>query len=162
MTNDDEAMILHWNEQSETWDRISESAWRSFRDTPFLPLRGIRNGDHSFVVCIVDENKSLFNIIPHKYRLDDDGRITSHRFDDLSEDERSFVAECMIDPIGPDHEGQKRFRDLRERMWRGSLPPRQAADTLIRALPGLPLNADCPAVSFLRAFGVTAPSRQMQ
>jgi hypothetical protein len=78
--------MLHWNEAERKWHAIAWLAWMKFRGG-FEPLSGIGAGDHWFVVCIVDGQGTLFNIIPHRYRLDRDGRITAHDFHDLSAQE---------------------------------------------------------------------------
>jgi hypothetical protein len=159
---DDDMVVLHWNEAARTWNKILWSDWmkfRAFRDE-FRPLSDIRAGDHCFVVCVTDEHQNLFNILPHRYRLDRDGRITDHHFDDLSTSERAFISKWQLSQEAPTGADADRRDALRERMWRSWLPTQEAATILIRHLPGFPTSSfDRPAIEFLSAFGITAQNR---
>lgn len=158
MTNDEGMQIFRWDADARVWTPVSWPAWMKFREQGgFEPLPGVRNGDYSFVVCIVDEG-TLFNIIPHKYRVDADGMIAQHRFDDLSADERAFVSKWTMSPVAPYDDEKEQFDALRDRIWQSDLPDEDAAMVLIRKLPAFPATEDQrPALSFLRAFGFGKP-----
>lgn len=159
---DDDMVVLHWNERAATWEPFRWDDWMAFRGygDNFRPLLGVREGDHYFVVCVVDEERTLYNILPHRYRIDRDGRITDHEFDDLTPDDRAFVSKWNISRDVPTGADGERFDSLRDRMWRSWLPPKHAAATLIQNLPGFPATGDeRPAMSFLRAFGIVPSSK---
>jgi hypothetical protein len=161
---DDETIVLHWNEAARTWDLIPWSAFVKFRAflEKFQPLPGIGAGDHWFVVCIVDEQKTLFNIIPHRYRLDLDGCITDHHFHDLSAEEIDKVSKWEISRVTLEDADQSAFNALRDRMWRSYLPTPEAAMVLMRQLPGFPASgAHRPVLSFLKAFGFTPQNQSV-
>lgn len=160
--DDDGPMVFHWNPATSEWAPILWDAWMHFRALrgDFRPLNGVKSGDHYFVVCIVDNDGTLYNILPHRYRLDADGRITDHYFDDLTEEERAFVSKWQVDRNVPRGADADKFDALRWRMWRGNLPPADAAGALIRNLPGFPAtDANRPVLSFLREFGSIPSSR---
>lgn len=158
----DDPMVLHWNASTSEWAPILWDAWMHFRALrgEFRPLNGVGSGDHCFVVCIVDNEGTLYNILPHRYRIDADGRITDHYFDDLNEEERSFVSKWQVDRSAPQGADADRFDALRRRIWRCNLPPADAAAALIRNLPGFPAtDMNRPVLSFLREFGIAPSSR---
>jgi hypothetical protein len=55
--------------------------WMRFRElgAKFAPLLHVTAGEHHFAICIVD-NGRLYNIIPHRYLIDRDGRIADDRY----------------------------------------------------------------------------------
>jgi hypothetical protein len=76
--------VLHWCAPS--WRRIDVHAWDTFHELhlPWAPLSGVRAGDHRFVVCFVKDSR-LRDIVPHRYLIDDAGRIIDgHYFGVLS------------------------------------------------------------------------------
>lgn len=161
--SDDATIVLRWLPAESRRLRIPWDEWMKFRGDfgDRVPLQGVRNGDFSFVVCIVDEHQALFNIIPHRYRLDADGKITPHSFDDLTAEERRQV-EHLVLLRAPSEKEQARLNELRERQWRGNLPTDAAALALVRDLPGFPVSdTSRPVWSFLKTFGITsADNRQ--
>jgi hypothetical protein len=160
--NDDGTVVLRWVPEESRWLRVSWDDWVKFSGDfeDRVPLQGVRNGDFSFVVCIVDEHKTLFNIIPHRYRLDADGKITPHNFDDLTEEERGQV-ERLVLLQAPSEKEQARLNELRERQWQSNLPTRAAALALVRDLPGFPISDTTrPVWSFLTAFGIASPDHR--
>lgn len=157
---EDDMVVLHWNEHSAVWEPVRWDDWMAFRGygDNFRPLLGVREGDHYFVVCVVDEERTLYNILPHRYRIDRDGQITNHEFDDLTADDRAFVSKWNVSHDVPTGADGERFDSLRGRMWRSWLPPKDAASILIQNLPGFPAtDDDRPVLSFLREFGMQRP-----
>ena len=71
--------MLHW--RTGAWHRIAWQNWMSFRAVtePFAPLPYVTAGEHHFVVCIVEDGR-LYNVIPHRYLIDRDGRIADDRY----------------------------------------------------------------------------------
>ncbi|MGB5904461.1 MAG: hypothetical protein WBH00_16590 [Xanthobacteraceae bacterium] len=160
--NDADPIVLHWNAATSEWTMIPWDAWMHFRALrgDFRALSGLKSGDHYFVVCIVDSDGTLYNILPHRYRLDADGHITDHHFDDLDGSERAFVSKWQVDQDAPQGADADKFDELRGRIWRGNLPPTDAARALIRNLPGFPAtDTNRPVLSFLREFGIAPSAR---
>ena len=158
IADDDQTLVLHWNEAVGSWNPIRWDSWSHFRAimTDFQPLAGVGAGDHSFVICVVDQDRTLHNIIPHRYRVDEGGRITDHEFDDLTADERAFVDRITMQKELPSDEDRPRFDRLRERIWQSHLPSPAAARALINDLPGFPVrDHQRPVWSFLSAFGIS-------
>jgi hypothetical protein len=165
---EEDMVIFHWNEAARTWDQKLWQDWMCFmglgaRGEKFRPLAGIGAGEHYFVVCIVDEDRTLYNIHPHRYLIDQDGRIVHDRyFGVLSEAEivryRALDKRAYQYPqTHPLNDQEKtEFDTIRGRLWHSWLPPKDAAMVLIRQLPGFPKEwPDRPQIAFLAAFGVS-------
>ena len=153
---DDRTIILHWDDKEGRWFPVTLDQWISFRRTnqDWRPLSGALVGEHCFVVCIVDRARTLFNIIPHRFQLDDEGRITHNNFDDLSTAERSKLSDLTISTNLSD-EDKAELLQLQERQWRSNLPTLKAAKILMRELPGVPADdTRRPVWDFLKALGM--------
>jgi hypothetical protein len=162
-TNDPfEMLVLHWNEATKTWDRISWDDWSHFRALrgrdEFRPLQNVRRGDH-FFVCIAADERTVFNIIPHRYRVDGDGRIVDHDFDDLSPEEGEIIRKWQHSHFSPEGEEAIEYNALRERCYRSWLPPREAAMALIRDLPGFPVDGEIPFITAFVTLGSEKPPK---
>jgi hypothetical protein len=170
MGPEEDMVIFHWNEAARTWDQKSWQDWMCFMgvgDGPqgekFRPLPGIRAGDHYFVVCIVDEDRTLYNILPHRYLIDHDGRIVDDRYFGVLSEAETELYEALnkrayqYPQTHPLNDKEKtEFDTTRGRLWRSWLPPRDAAMVLIRQLPGFPKAwPDRPQLAFLAAFGIS-------
>lgn len=129
-------LVFRWVESSAEWVPVSWGEWFSFRGGRAHPFSA---GDHRFVVCVVIEDGTIANIIPHRYQIDDHGQVID-AFDGLDDVERAEVQRIMIarDASAQDTE---RYRELMERGWRLALPAISAARELLRSLP-TPLSAD--------------------
>jgi hypothetical protein len=160
--NDDGSVAMHWNTRLRTWRRIARDMWiRFWNGEAAIPCL---TGDHYFVVCAFELDGRVANIRPHRYRLNEDGLITPHDFDDLSDDESKMFESLYkryyeSDPLKL---GDARFSEaertsfdrLRERVWRSWLPPTEAAVALLDALPYLPSSPDSAARDFFRKLGI--------
>jgi hypothetical protein len=160
--NDHGSVAMHWNAHLRTWRRITWDMWSHFRsgETAIPCLIG----DHYFVVCVFDLDGQVVNILPHRYLLNEYGLITSHDFDDLSEEEcktfksfhkRYYESDPLKSGYASFSEAERAtFDRLRERIWRGWLPPPEAALALLEALPYLPSSPDSAAREFFRELGI--------
>jgi hypothetical protein len=143
------------------WHRIAWDRWMKFRGFDgFEPLEHVGQGEHFFVVCIVEDGR-LYNVMPHRYLIDRDGRIAHDRyFGVLSDDEisqfealnRRHYEYPQTEPLSSAENSA--FSNLRERLWRSWLPPIDAARELTRAATALP-DEDDAAWHFLEAGGLT-------
>ncbi|WP_431014753.1 hypothetical protein [Bradyrhizobium pachyrhizi] len=156
---DEGQQVLHLRDS--VWHRIPWDSWLKFRDTgqAWAPLPHVGAGEHHFAVCIVEDGR-LFNIIPHRYRIDGDGRIADDRyFGALSDDEiRQFEAlnrrHYEYPQTNPFTEAEERaFDALRDRIWRSWLPPAEAVRALTLAATALPDESDA-AWHVLEASGI--------
>lgn len=162
---DDAMLALHWNEAARTWDKIAWCDFMRFKTfgDEFRPLAGIGAGNHWFVVCVVDDQQNLFNVLPHRYLIHHDGRIVddgyfgvlsgaeTKRYKALNKRHYQYP---QIHPLN--EKEQTEFDAIRDRLWRSWLPPRDAAMMLIRDLPAFPTSSpDRPGLAFLAAFGIT-------
>src|SRR5437667_9833 len=132
--------VLLWRDGA--WHPIEWACWMSFRGIgeSFVPLPEVGAGEHHFVVCAVEDGR-LFNIIPHRYLVDADGRIVDDGyFDVLSTDEvelyealnKRYYAWPETHPLN--EQEQRDFEAIRERLWRSWLPPITAMRELTRAV----------------------------
>jgi hypothetical protein len=112
------------------------------------------------VVCVVEDGR-LYNIIPHRYLIDRDGRIADDRFFGvLSEAEieryralnKRRYEYPEAHPLTKDE--QTEFDAIRDRLWRSWLPPAEAVRDLTRAAVALPDENDA-AWNVLEACGIS-------
>ena len=84
------------------------------------------------MICIVEDGR-LYNIIPHRYRIDRDGHIADdHFFGVLSDGEaeryrllnRRHYEYPPTEPLTDDE--QRELDAIRDRLWRSWLPPVEA------------------------------------
>jgi hypothetical protein len=117
-------------------------------------------GEHRFVVCIVEDGR-LFNIHPHRYLIDRDGRIANDRYFgvlsdvEIERDEalnRRHYEYPQAHPLND--EEQSEFDAIRDRLWRSWLPPAEAVRDLTRAAVALPDEND-GAWNALEASGIS-------
>jgi hypothetical protein len=155
---DEGQQVLHW--LGGAWHRIAWQNWMNFLSDPFTPLPYVTAGEHRFVVCIVEDGR-LFNILPHRYLIDRDGRIADDRyFGVLSNGEiaryqalnKRHYEYPQTHPLTEDE--QKEFDAIRDRLWRSWLPPAEAVRELTRAAVALPDENDA-AWSVLEACGIS-------
>jgi hypothetical protein len=158
---DEGQQVLHWRDGA--WHRIAWQDWVSFRGlhaAPFAPLPYVTAGEHRFVVCIVEDGR-LYNILPHRYLIDRDGRIADDRYFDVLSDSEIERYEALnrrhyefpeAHPLND--EERRKFDAIRDRLWRSWLPPVDAVRELTRAAVALPDKNDA-AWSVLEACGIS-------
>src|SRR5260221_11741064 len=142
---DEGQQVLHW--RGGAWHRIAWEDWSNFRDVlggSFAPLPNVTAGEHHFVVCIVEDGR-LYNIIPHRYLIDRDGRIADDRYFGVLSDgdiERYRALTERHYEFPEAHpltkEEQAEFNAIRDRLWRSWLPPVEAVRELTRAAVARP------------------------
>jgi hypothetical protein len=152
--------VLHWRDGA--WHRIAWQDWSNFRalSAPFAPLPCVTAGEHHFVVCIVEDGR-LYNILPHRYLIDRDGRIADdgcfralsiaeiERYESLN---RRHYEYPQAHPLND--EEQREFDAIRDRLWRSWLPPVEAVRELTHAAVALPDENDA-AWNVLEACGMS-------
>jgi hypothetical protein len=157
---DNGQQVLHWRDG--TWHRIAWQKWTGFRelDGSFAPLPDLTEGEHHFVVCVVEDGR-LYNIIPHRYLIDRDGRIADGRFFGVLLDgeieryqalNKRYYDYPEAHPLTKDE--QTEFDAIRDRLWRSWLPPVEAVRKLTSAAVALPDENDA-AWNVLEACGIS-------
>ncbi len=157
---DEGQQVLHWH--GSAWHRIAWDDWMGFRalGSPFAPLPFVTAGEHCFVVCAVQDGR-LYNILPHRYLIDRDGRIADDRYFGVLSDGEIERYEALnkrhyeypqADPLND--EEQSEFDAIRDRLWRSWLPPVEAVRELTRAAVALPDENDA-AWRVLEACGIS-------
>jgi hypothetical protein len=152
---DEGLQVLHWRDGA--WQD-----WMSFRelDATFAPLPYVTAGEHHFVVCVIEDGR-LYNILPHRYLIDRDGRIAEDRYFGVLSDgemaryeapERRDCEHPQARPLS-DQE-QSEFDAIRDHLWRSWLPPVEAVRELTRAAVALPDENDA-AWKVLEACGIS-------
>jgi hypothetical protein len=156
---DEGLQVLHWR---GAWHRIAWEDWMSFRtlNTAFAPLPDVTAGEHHFVVCAVEDGR-LYNIHPHRYLIDRDGRIADDRYFGVLSDveieryqalDKRHYQYPQTHPLNDDE--QREFDAIRDRLWRSWLPPVEAVRELTRAAVALPDENDA-AWRVLEACGIS-------
>jgi hypothetical protein len=157
---DEGQQVLHW--RASAWHRFAWQDWTSFRalGAPFAPLPYVTAGEHRFVVCIVEDGR-LYNIIPHRYLIDRDGRIADDRYFGVLSDgeieryEALYRRHYEYPEAHPLNDEERReFDAIRDRLWRSWLPPVEAVRELTRAAVALPDENDA-AWNVLEACGIS-------
>lgn len=147
-------LVLRWD--SIIWKSISWNHWSAFRNisAEFKALQGVPAGVHYFVV-IYFEDSQVFNIIPHRYKTDQEGKITGSGFDVLSRAERLEYnrIELLLKPSPNELDALEK---MRAKVYPEFLPPKDSVIPLIQALPGYPLEGK-PAWRFLEDMGAPKP-----
>jgi hypothetical protein len=120
----DGQQVLHWRDGD--WHLIAWDAWVNFldRDVAFVPLPYVTAGNQYFVVCVVEDGR-LYNILPHRYLIDGDGRIADDRYFGVlsdSEIERYQALNKRHYEYPQAHrlngDEQREFDAIRDRLWR--------------------------------------------
>jgi hypothetical protein len=164
---DNGQQVLHWH--GTTWHRIAWRDWIRFREAgdSFFPLPYVTAGEHYFVVCIV-ENGRLYNVHPHRYLIDGDGRIADDRYfgvllDGEIERYRALNKRHYEYPQAHplNDEEQTDFDSIRDRLWRSWLPPFEAVRQLTRTAVALPDENDA-AWNVLEASGISRGVSQLR
>jgi hypothetical protein len=146
--NDDSMHALHWLPVENRWVEIDWDDFLAFRQFlgPFSPITGIAGGVHYFVVCVCDDAQT-YNIIPHKYLVEPNGKIGRDNFCGWNREEREDFKRLMVArEFKPGEEG--RLREIQEKGGNAMSPPRESLDSLVRALP-FPPAKDSASVRFL-------------
>lgn len=157
---DEGQQVLHW--RGGAWHPIAWQAWMNFRalDVMFAPLPYVAAGEHCFVVCVVEDGR-LYNILPHRYLIDRDGRIADDRFFGVLSDaeieryqglNKRHYEYPEANPLTKQE--QTEFDAIRDRFWRSWLPPAEAVRELTRAAVALPDENDA-AWRVLEACGIS-------
>ena len=165
-----ETKVFHLRDGS--WHPIAWESWARFRGAVckdvkrnWAPLPHVGAGEHYFVVCVVSDGR-LHNIIPHRYLIDRDGKITDDGyFGVLTADEivryaalnKRHYAWPQTQPLT--EQEQRDFDGIREGLWRSWLPPAAAVRDLTRAAVALPDEADA-AWNVLEASGLSPSARR--
>jgi hypothetical protein len=150
MAFEDGVTVLHWLPSEDRWEIIAWEDWSAFRaiDKPHKALPGVNGGIHFFIVR-VHEGDETFNLIPHKYLIDPDGRIGHDNFGGLTRQEREDYSRLMV-KIEYEQGDQERIDEIRDKMGRDVyLPPRESLAALKRMLPKVP-QPNRPAADLLR------------
>jgi hypothetical protein len=112
------------------------------------------------VVCIVEDGR-LYNIIPHRYLIDRDGRVADDRYFGVLSDGEIERYEALnkrhyeFPEAHPLNEDERReFDAIRDRLWRSWLPPVEAVRELTRTAVALPDENDA-AWNVLEACGIS-------
>jgi hypothetical protein len=156
--------VLHL--RNGAWRSVPWENWLKFRDEGqgWALLPDVVGGEHYFVVCAVEDGR-LFNIIPHRYRVDDDGRISDARYFGVLSDAEIEQFEALnrrhyeYPQTHPLTQAEQRtFDAMRARLWRSWLPPAEAVRELTVAATALPDETDAAwqvleACGFMRGPG---------
>lgn len=158
-----DSLVYWWDDTAEQWREVSWSAWEASSgfSVPVKPLSDIRAGDTHFTVCVIDDDGSVANIIPHRYLLDEQG-FRRHGDEPITDEERDFEnAYCMKRETTEAED--RRHVEINQRIYRWSLPSADAARKLLRTLPSPPsVDAKHGIRSFLDACGASLRSTRLQ
>lgn len=154
----DEYQVLHLRDG--IWHHVALDSWSKFLDKGELwaPLPHVISGQHYFVVCVVHDGR-LFNIHPHRYLIDNYGRIIDDNYfgvlsnEEIKEYEGLNRRHFKYPQTNPLNEmEQQAFDTFRDRLWRSCLPPAEAVRQLTDIVTALPDETDA-AWNVLEACG---------
>jgi hypothetical protein len=157
------SLVYWWDIEGNRWAEVTWAAWAASSgiNSPAKPLLGIRPGDTHFVVCVVDDDGSMANIIPHRYLIDAEG-YRRHGDEPITEDENKFEREYYLKRETTEFENE-RHTEINQKIYRWSLPPAEAAQKLLRTLPSPPsMNLKHGIRHFMAACGVSMLSTRLQ
>jgi hypothetical protein len=156
----DNTVILHWDECRSSWAQLSWRDWvrfRMFSERGRSRLAGAEAGEHYFLVCVLEDDGELADVIPHRYVMSTDGRLV-HGFDGLGAEEREEYFRIQVLDL-PTIEDSERYNELDARGFTVNLPPLHTVQPLLRAMPGLAGAKHSAACwHFLSAIGVCRSS----
>jgi hypothetical protein len=157
---DDSTRVLHWLPEEDRWVEIDWDDFAAFREflTPFRPLPGVAGGVHYFVVCICGDGQT-YNIIPHKYLVEPNGKIGRDNFYGWNREEREDFNRLMLArEFKADEEA--RLRAIQEKGGPAMYPPRESLYPLVRALP-FPPGKNTAVIRFLDAVAAGKSRSQL-
>jgi hypothetical protein len=157
------SLVYWWDSEAGRWDEVSWDDWvaSSGISAPAKPLPGVRPGDTRFVVCVVDDDGSIANIIPHRYLIDGDG-YRRHGEEPITDEEKIFERKYYLKRETTEGEDY-RHKEINEKIYLWSLPPAAAARILLSVLPAPPsMNVEHGIRHFMTACGVSQPSGRLQ
>lgn len=157
------SLVYWWDSRAERWGEVSWDAWAASSgvSAPAKPLPSIRPGDTHFVVCVVDDDGSIANIIPHRYLIDEQG-YRRHGNEPITDQENEFERAYYLKKETTEAE-DRRHVEINEKIYRWSLPPADAARILLRVLPAPPsVNNQHGIRHFLNACGASLHSTCLQ
>jgi hypothetical protein len=158
---DEDVLVYWWNEIAGLWHQLSWASWVHSRSRS-KPLPGVHAGDTRFAVCVVDDDGSIANVIPHRYMIDDSGYPLGHPDYPMTKDDKDFWRRHFVDPY-PSEADCRRWEEINERDYRWSLPSAAAVRALLRTLPTPPsMNPEHGIWSFAAAGGGVLASRRRQ
>jgi hypothetical protein len=139
---------LHWQPENNRWTEVGWDDFLAFREcfVPFKPLLGLTAGVHHFVVCVCGEGQT-FNIIPHKYLVEPNGKIGRDNFYGWNREEREDFNRLML-ASEHKHGEEERLREIQKKGGKAMYPPKESLYSLVLALP-FPPTKDCAAMDFL-------------
>jgi hypothetical protein len=159
--DDDSTRVLHWLPGENRWVEIDWDDFLAFREVtvPFRALPGVAGGVHYFVVCICDDGQT-YNVIPHKYLVESNGKIGRDNFYGWNREEREDFSRLMLAREFKPHE-EARLREIQEKGGNAMYPPRESLYPLVRALP-FPPAKDSAAVHLLDAVAAGKSRSQLE
>jgi hypothetical protein len=143
---------LHWLPDEDRWEPIDWEAWVAFTGrvsasvrpsgevavsiAPSVGLHGLSGGIHHFVVCIHD-TEATYNIIPHKYVIEPDGRMGDDNFPGFTRDDREDYQRLLHSrELSSDDEVS--LAELRSKLSVANRLPPDSLVALRRAIPRPP------------------------
>jgi hypothetical protein len=155
--------VYWWDSEDRSWVEVSWNDWvaSSGIRAPVKRLPRVRPGDTRFVVCVVDDDGSIANIIPHRYLIDGD-RYRRRADEPITDEERTFESNYCLKRETTEAE-DRRHEEINDKIYRWSLPPAATARILLSVLPAPPsMSIDHGIRHFIAARGVSLPSGRLQ
>jgi hypothetical protein len=151
--------VLHWADAEGFWERISWRDWKQFRSKKIAEVsdKVAAAVQEKFFALVIHRDGEVVNVIPHKYRLHNDGKV--HPVDGFTDDECAEFWRLMLKEemnIGE----QQRLDELRRLLWSSNLPAAQAGAALFRQIGvRVTRNPGASCWSFFNACGIPTPPR---
>jgi hypothetical protein len=153
--------VLRWVPEDNRWVEDDWDRFIAFREfmVPFAPLPSVAGGIYHFAVCVCDDEQ-VFNIIPHKYLVEPDGKIGADNFYGWTREERDDYSRLMV--ASKEKPGDRERLDaIRDKTGSAMYPPRESLYPLVRALPFVPVKGSA-AYDFLDALAAGKSRSEMK
>jgi hypothetical protein len=143
------------------WDESAQS-WREVQWAPNIgrSIPGAPAGDQRLVVCVMQDGY-LYNIIPHRYIIENSENIV-RSVDGLS-DEQSDEYSILYKKLKPTKNDDRRIALLREIIESHLSIPFKLRASLVKSLPGPPADdPNCGIKALLAEYGAHAGTSTKQ
>jgi hypothetical protein len=147
-----DSVVLHSLPEENRRETISWDSWVAFRGVfqEQVPLPTVGGGIHHFMICVLDDDETAVNVIPHKYLIEPNGSIGRDNFAGFTKEDREEDMRLMrLREFGPGD--RERLDQLHRKMEIAYAPPSDSIIALLRALPTAP-RADSTADRRLRSM----------
>jgi hypothetical protein len=132
---DPESLVYAWD--GSTWREIAWNAFVEWRQED-SSLPGL-TGDTRFVVIVLDDDETAINALPHRYTLDQKGRLLKASHDAIEAQRKRYLDLLTKRTLTADE--RQELDAMPDRDYKFALPPQDQITKLLATLQR-PVNPD--------------------